>query len=350
MPRLDGLRGIAILGVLFEHFCPSGRIRSLSPGGAGVTLFFVLSGYLITRILLGYKSTETDRGAAARHFYLRRFLRLSPPYYLAILIAVCLGLAGLRLKWWIPALYLTNFDIAIRGTWPGTADHFWSLAVEEQFYIIWFCAVVVLPARYFMHSVVCAITTGVFFRLIIYCFSLNPLYVVLLPGHVGTLATGALIAYSENKPNCSRIENFFLGRSLLVISGVLFTAISVTLPRFLFPRVVLYPLVASIFFGCLVRQAVTATPNPWLDWLRWNFLRHIGKISYGVYVYHAFIPARLIMLILGHSPWLVFLGRSMAAIGIAELSWIFLEKRVLALKDVLSSSINLRPRCTVERT
>ena len=102
MPRLDGLRGIAVLGVLVEHFCPSARIRALSPGGAGVTLFFVLSGYLITRILLNYRMRNDPGGPAAKHFYTRRLLRLSPPYYIAIAVAVIFGRYGLREKWWIP--------------------------------------------------------------------------------------------------------------------------------------------------------------------------------------------------------------------------------------------------------
>ena len=81
MPRLDGLRAVAVFGVLVEHWIPNFAIRSVNPGGAGVTLFFVLSGYLITRILMDYR--DWDISVAAGHFYWCRLLRLSPPLYAA---------------------------------------------------------------------------------------------------------------------------------------------------------------------------------------------------------------------------------------------------------------------------
>src|SRR5579875_1403899 len=184
LPRLDGLRAIAIGGVLLEHFCPVSRIVALSPGGAGVTLFFVLSGYLITRILLQYRLRCVDVKTAAIDFYIRRLLRLSPPYYLAVTVSACVGIAGLRTKWWIPAFYLTNFHIALQGVWPGNADHFWSLAVEEQFYVLWFVVVVALPARFFMPAVGFAMIATFVFRLGVWSLALSPLTTVLLLGHM----------------------------------------------------------------------------------------------------------------------------------------------------------------------
>src|SRR6266436_9372488 len=130
LPRLDGIRGLAISAVLVEHFISNRVIGGFSPGGFGVLTFFVLSGYLITRILMQYSDRGTKVGAAAAHFYWRRFLRLSPPYYLAIAVAGIFGLAGIRSTWWVHALYLSNVKFALQGTFGG-ASHFWSLSVEE---------------------------------------------------------------------------------------------------------------------------------------------------------------------------------------------------------------------------
>jgi peptidoglycan/LPS O-acetylase OafA/YrhL len=241
------LRAVAVFGVLVEHFCPSHRIVDLSPGGAGVTLFFVLSGYLITSILLKYQIRGVDVKTASIHFYTRRLLRLSPPYYLAIAIGVLFGLAGLRsTNWWIPALYLTNFNVAYHGSWHGPADHFWSLAVEEQFYILWFLVVVKLPRQYFVSTVAVTMGLTVAFRMLVYLLGLSTVTTVVLPGHIATLATGGLIAYWEQQHSFA--ERVFMSTKLLILSGFVFTAVSISLPYLTFPRLILYPFSGMLFW------------------------------------------------------------------------------------------------------
>jgi peptidoglycan/LPS O-acetylase OafA/YrhL len=105
MPRLDGLRAVAVGIVLVTHFWST----PLIPGEIGVRIFFVLSGYLISRILLGYRKTSLSVGQAAAHFYWRRFLRLTPALYMAIACAAAFGIANMRKDWWVHALY--------RATW-----------------------------------------------------------------------------------------------------------------------------------------------------------------------------------------------------------------------------------------
>lgn len=344
MPRLDGLRAIAVFGVLIEHFCPDARIVGLSPGGAGVTLFFVLSGYLITRILLNYQIRGIKIRRAAMHFYTRRLLRLSPPYYVAIATGALFGLSGLsRTNWWIPALYLTNVNIAHHAAWPGIADHFWSLAVEEQFYIAWFFVVVLLPARYFIGAVAATMALALSFRIFVYVAGLSPVVTVLLPGHIGTLAAGGLIVYLEQRH--SPAERIFLSRGLLILSGLVFTAVSISLFYLTFPRLVLYPLSGALFFGCLIRQCAFDSSAHWLDWLAWRPLAHIGKISYGIYVYHRLIPEDALSAIFGYSRWAIFGVLVVTSVLIAEISWIAMEQPLLRFKNRFTTGL-LTPEVT----
>ncbi len=112
VPRLDGFRAIAIGTVFVSHFLPSGILTWVGPGGVGVRAFFVLSGYLITRILLRYRASGAPLTSVAATFYRRRLLRLTPAYYLAIAVGTAVGIANLRSDWWIHALYFSNFYVA----------------------------------------------------------------------------------------------------------------------------------------------------------------------------------------------------------------------------------------------
>src|SRR6186997_1549382 len=165
IPALDGLRGIAIVLVMLHHFTylrPTSGIDALIGnvlffGWTGVDLFFVLSGFLITGILL---DTRNSRRYFTT-FYARRTLRIFPLYYLILFIAlvvlpkfpavdrVLIGqdeLIDLPPQWpyW---LYLTNFSIADRGWVHGWVDVGWSLAIEEQFYLVWPLVIWLCPPR-----------------------------------------------------------------------------------------------------------------------------------------------------------------------------------------------------------
>jgi len=126
--KLDGLRCVAISLVFVQHFWISPLVFRLEPAPLGVRIFFVLSGYLITRILINY---QTDWRTSARDFYWRRFIRLTPALWLAISVAFALGLSDVRENWWIHITYLTNFALAYNdGNMHG--GHLWSLAPRSN--------------------------------------------------------------------------------------------------------------------------------------------------------------------------------------------------------------------------
>ncbi len=170
IPALDGLRGIAIILVMLHHFTnyrPTSGIDGLIGSvvffwWTGVDLFFVLSGFLITGILLDTRGSERYFTT----FYARRILRIFPLYYLVLFLAfvvlpkfpavhpVLAGQADLPPQWpyW---LYLTNFSIADRGWGHGWVDVGWSLAIEEQFYLVWPLVIWLCPPR--LVALLCAV-------------------------------------------------------------------------------------------------------------------------------------------------------------------------------------------------
>ena len=162
-PQLDGLRAVAVAAVAYSHWLPDWQFGL--PFGAGVHLFFVLSGFLITRILLALRQAP-DRGAAIARFYARRALRLFPAFYLVLGLAWIADVPLVRDTWAWHAAYLSNVRIASEAQWLGHVSHFWSLAVEEQFYLLWPWLLLATPARWLGAIVGGAMLAGPLVRLV----------------------------------------------------------------------------------------------------------------------------------------------------------------------------------------
>ena len=143
-PALDGTRAIAALLVLVFHAMQEGLPlpKLVNFGQTGVDLFFVLSGFLITSILLAARPRDWSE---VRTFYARRSLRIFPLYYLALCFCA-LFLFPVNWPFWI---YLENFWMSA-GREVAGPGHLWSLAVEEQFYLVWPCLVLFVPRRFLL--------------------------------------------------------------------------------------------------------------------------------------------------------------------------------------------------------
>src|SRR5580698_6867484 len=143
--QLDSVRGLAVLLVLVHNtdIYPSLHLGLITNAGwSGVDLFFVLSGFLITGILIDTKEAQNYFSS----FYARRMLRIFPLYYAVLTLLVIVALHPTQIYYY---LYLSNWLILLKDGWqPNVAGHFWSLAVEEQFYLIWPLCVWLLPKRY----------------------------------------------------------------------------------------------------------------------------------------------------------------------------------------------------------
>jgi peptidoglycan/LPS O-acetylase OafA/YrhL len=145
--QLDGIRAVAVLLVIVSHWFPGDVVGKFGFGAIGVDIFFVLSGFLITRILIVERlnfeinPSTHSRLKAIRNFMVRRSLRIFPIYYLLLVLLILFkdqfpNPVSLDWKWYF--FYLQNILFYINKTWPGgKLSHLWSLAVEEQFYLFW---------------------------------------------------------------------------------------------------------------------------------------------------------------------------------------------------------------------
>lgn len=298
-PALDGLRAIAVLLVLYDH-APQllfgdegdGFWRCSRGAWLGVDLFFVLSGFLITSILLQARGRD---GALGR-FWLRRALRILPLAYaylatLALVTWLVPGFLHLRdpEAFAVAAVYLINFHVAAHG-WPAAAfGLLWSLAVEEHFYLVWPFVVLRTPRRGVVVVVLAVIALAPLLR----AFELPRLGAigVYVTTHCrcDTLAWGALLAlgwHGAARERLRRLAVWLLPPSLACIAWVLVAPLSPVVepapPQWF--HVGGYTAVAASF---TVWCAFAVEPPARLQrWLGSAVLARIGRISYGLYVWH----------------------------------------------------------------
>jgi peptidoglycan/LPS O-acetylase OafA/YrhL len=313
-PELDGLRGIAILVVLAAHTGVPGF--SDGGGGAGVTLFFVLSGYLITSMLLAEKAKYGR--VDFRAFYIRRALRLFPALAAVLVVVVLLVVAGLmpqearegvdyRIVLAGVVCYVANW-VAVAGQPIGMLGHTWSLAVEEQFYILW-------PALLLLGLRLGRQRFALIVLLFIFADTPYRLWLDLHGGFmhvfVGTdtrgdaLLFGCVLALLETRWN--------LVVGWLGLAGVLVLAITWPGDPGLGLQILFIPGAALVS-----TLAVAGCPSI----LAWSPLAFVGRISYGLYLWHGLV-------IWWHLPWPVAVP---LCIGIACVSYFVLEQPFLRLK------------------
>jgi peptidoglycan/LPS O-acetylase OafA/YrhL len=355
-PHLDGLRALAILGVLFEHFG-----MALPPllrcGPMCVRFFFVLSGYFITLSLwkLQAEISESNGGSFLPlcRFYLGRLLRIGPPFYLALTVGAIFGIEEVRTNFFWLATFQTNNYIAYIGYWPNAISHFWSIAVQEQFYLLWPVIVLTLPKRWFVPTMAAFIAFGLAFR--IFCIATDAPTLtrwVTLFGCVDSFAVGALVAYLRRSRLLDQIRFlsrtvlfamplaavacFFLGRALMTLpENNLFLALTES--------------VDGVFLAWALSVALTGIKGPYALLLSWSPLVYLGRISYGIYIYHVFVIVIISPLLApyGLTEAHFAFGRVaillMLTFGLSSLSWHYMEQPFLAWKKALAPAPNQMP-------
>jgi peptidoglycan/LPS O-acetylase OafA/YrhL len=310
IPALDGLRGIAILSVLLfksvEGYRPMSSAglalcKLMGFGWMGVDLFFVLSGFLITGILLDTRNAPHF----FRNFYARRTLRIFPLYYGMLIVSFVLiphawrtGTPGMERivnnQGWL-WLYMTNIAFLVKRTVFFDAgwlrfNHFWSLAIEEQFYLFWPLLVFLLSRRHL--KIVCwaIVSFALCARVGLYFAHQRPGALFFpTPCRMDGLAMGALMAIAVREGTGVKAL-LPLARRGLLVAGSAIVAISIwhreTTGDDMTTLTIGFTIVAA-FASCLLMICLDPSPASW--WrqaLESRFLRALGKFSYGGYVLH----------------------------------------------------------------
>jgi peptidoglycan/LPS O-acetylase OafA/YrhL len=371
IPGLDGLRAIAILLVFASHS------DLMEFGWVGVQLFFVLSGFLITGILLEMKESLPRREYFVK-FYGRRFLRIFPLYYfyLASMAVVAYGLLSLGFRRnymenffhqvWYAVLYVYDLFYRTPSFQPSQfLDHFWSLSVEEQFYIVWPLLLLLATEKHLKGLFLSFIILAPIFRWLLYLFyvSGSPLWPFREPiglviyswplSHLDAFALGAYISrYSIPQPRQKLLllallvpvlgfgTTYLASGSVGPIAALGFNLQLESGYQFIWAHSLLNFFFALLIY-CVAREKV------FVRFLELPWLRYLGKISYGMYVYHLaliWFTNRFFekQLHIQSGIWAKAAVALAATILISTLSYFLLEKPVLNLKDRFFS----RPHAT----
>lgn len=364
-PELDGIRGIALLAVMLSH--GGGRYilqttlaaklfaYAMVPGWGGVELFFVLSGFLITGILLKSKAAENYFSS----FYARRFLRIFPIYYLV----VTAGLVAAHYSvWWNTMMPPERMRISYyfyAQNWPlfwnhgayqtvSVFGHFWSLAVEEQFYLVWPLIIWLLPEGWILLLCTVGLVMALplrFYMVHHYAESLGAM--VMTTSRMDGLLIGVILAILLRRGQIP-LRWIYLA---LGLGGGIFGYIAVFHHRELIDTQFYMPTLGITSFALLSGGLLALSQHrfPRLQHvLCAGWLRTVGKYSYGMYIYH--IPVYLIcehflltrfgvafpMPLRWALPYIAFLIA--VTFLMAKISYDLFESKILALK------VHFRPR------
>jgi peptidoglycan/LPS O-acetylase OafA/YrhL len=297
MPQLDGLRAIAALIIVYVHWIHHGDLFGTPWGDIGVQLFFVLSGFLITGILLKAREIpEQSPLLTLRQFYIRRALRIFPLFYATIAILVLFNVPHFRETWPWHAAYLSNIYFYQNG-FGGPGGHFWTLAVEEQFYLLFPVLLLLAPRKALVPLIVACLASAPIYR---YASGSGLIgdpkgcYWLQLPASLDSLAYGAALAWMRKHLTVHVYKR--LVTAILLLSILTYGASHL----FNWFGDIKKTCVALIL-GWIVALAGDQVKGVTGRVLESRILSEIGKRSYGLYVIHAFAPSIWIWLMY-HSP------------------------------------------------
>lgn len=332
--RLDGLRGLAAVVVMLAHYFGEVEhgIKALTLGWAGVSVFFVLSGYLIGSLILD----NQDQPGFLRRFYFRRSVRIIPVYLITVLFTM-LSLYWLRDEPWVtPAFdlpfYLTftqNFAVAFLGEGNAWLLPTWTLAVEEQFYLLLPVLMLITPKRWLLTLLVGLMAASVAFRLGVYDAN-KVASLVLLPGRADLLLSGVVLALLHRRLELSRHTMALRVIPMVALWALVIVALVDSQRLF----AVANPLLLGIGVACFIAGQTLGVPEG--RGLDHAVMVFFGRISYALYLFHQPINGVLHGVLLDSKPDVATLAQVlvtvmavMLSVAAAYLSWRLLENPLL---------------------
>ncbi len=358
--QLDTLRIFAVVGVILSHWVVGPKLVDPSstlarfPLGAMVDFFFVLSGFLITSILLSNREAIGSDGKTSKDilmaFYFKRAIRILPIYYLYIIISVYFfpfTIPNFDNSKWYYITHTINFYYYAINAWEGINGHFWSLSVEEQFYLVWPFIILFTPRKYLLHIIISFVLIGAISQFLYNDSSrfFNKLPITCLD----CFGLGGLLAYFKkyNDKDSALIQKILRLAAILSFI-VLFVSIKYSFP-FIIPRRTLAGIV-SMFLVFYVVQNQDSNSFVYKKFLGNPVLTYLGKISYGIYIYHIIIPYtnaakylnKIWMVITpttinqftnaNPAKWTLFLN-GLVLLSVSIISYHLIEKQILKLKS-----------------
>lgn len=331
LPQLDGLRAVAIGLVLVHHLLP---LPTGTPplGHVGVSLFFVLSGFLITRILLDGRGGGL--GEQFKAFYARRALRILPPYFALLGVLWLVGVRHIddRLPW--HAAYLSNWlftdgKVLRQG---GLDRHLWSLSVEEQFYLVWPWLMLLLPRVTLPAVFLICIAGAALWRAFAWHMMLTQGWsdgwlAYTTPAHLDLLAIGGLSAFLWHW------RHLRTAAWIALVAGTPFVVLDYGAGRtdwLIDWRIWFSQTSLALLLVGLTMLVATGRGRV----LSWGPIVYVGTISYGMYLVHTFTGemARRLLDRPGDGGWVVGLTACAMTFAIAAASWHGFERPILRLK------------------
>ncbi len=298
--QLNGIRFIAVLLVLLDHWLiPINPFSFL--GHLGVVIFFVLSGFLITRILFqnadDCRQNHSSILVKIIRFMYRRSLRIFPIYFLLLLIGLVFSLSNFKNLWPYLVFYLPNFYIMTKATWLGIWDHLWSLAVEEQYYLVFPYFVLLLAPRKYPLLFILLLLVGLGTRFGFYAFSSSEMqeqnwmwWYVNPFAALDCFGLGGILAYLFHyKQNYFQSVKFL--KVGLIVSLIAFLAILNLGELTIFQHANIWSIVFERISGAFFSFFLIALSIRKDTWILSAFLKskpvsYLGSISYGIYLYH----------------------------------------------------------------
>jgi len=340
---INGLRALAVLLVIISHWFPKTFFLNKLPlGTIGVDIFFVISGFLITSILLRnneeIKAQNDSFFNKLKAFFLKRTIRIFPIYYVLLFFLYFTNGDEFRDYFVYYLTYTSNYLFYNTQSWHGFTAHFWSLAVEEQFYLFWPILIFLIPKKNTFFLILSLIFSGIVYS----AFFNGNMSRILTISCLPTLGFGALLAYLEYYKIKWRIKFYS------IVKFLFYPLMFLTILNYIFIESFVYPisLVVSLITFRILLLCIDEKSNSLLfKFLNLNFTNYLGVISYGIYLYHNIIPSYWRRLIRKYNieffyndlqiNFLEMTFKFLILLIVSSLSWYLFEKPLLKLKKYI---------------